>query len=173
MPIPSPFHPRTSELNTAMRWKDWAGYHAVCSYDTYHEREYFAFRHAAGLIDVTPLFKYEIRGPDAAAFLSRVMVRTIAQLHVGQVSYCCWFDPPGQVPVDGPLWPFHATRRRVTSAHPLVTRSGFSRPKARCSSPSSLARLDTGSLRRPANTGVIPRATASRAISSPVYPYAP
>ena len=45
-------------------------------YGTYHEREYFAFRHAAGLIDVTPLFKYEVRGPDAGAFLAKVMVRT-------------------------------------------------------------------------------------------------
>ena len=32
MPIPSPFHPRTSELCTSLRWKDWSGYHAVCSY---------------------------------------------------------------------------------------------------------------------------------------------
>ncbi len=57
-----------------MFWKDLAGYHAVCSYDTSHDREYYAFRHASGLIDVTPLYKYEVRGPDAAAFLSRVMV---------------------------------------------------------------------------------------------------
>ena len=49
MPIPSPFHPRTSELCTSLRWKDWAGYHAVCAYSTRTtEREYFAFRHAAG-----------------------------------------------------------------------------------------------------------------------------
>ncbi|MCH7870543.1 MAG: aminomethyl transferase family protein [Planctomycetes bacterium] len=118
MPISSPFHPRTSELNTAMRWKDWAGYHAVCSYDTYHEREYFAFRHAAGLIDVTPLFKYEVRGPDSAAFLSRVMVRNIAKLKVGQVSYCCWCDHQGKVLDDGTVWRIDDAHYRVTSAEP-------------------------------------------------------
>ena len=75
MPIPSPFHPRTSELCTSLRWKDWAGYHAVCSYDTGHEREYFAFRHAAGLMDVTPLLQVRGDRPGAAAFLSRVMAQ--------------------------------------------------------------------------------------------------
>ena len=77
MPIPSPFHPRTSALCTSLRYKDWAGYHAVCTYDTHPDQEYFAFRHAAGLIDVTPLFKYEVTGPDAARFLSRVTVRDV------------------------------------------------------------------------------------------------
>ncbi len=96
MPIPSPFHPRTSELCTSLRWKDWSGYHAVCSYDTCHEREYFAFRHAAGLMDVTPLHKYEVHGPDAAAFLGRVMVKDIPRLKVGQVTYCCWCDERGK-----------------------------------------------------------------------------
>ncbi len=69
MPIPSPFHARTQPLCTSYRWKDWAGYCAVSSYDTTHEREYFAFRESAGLLDVTPLHKYEVRGPDAAALL--------------------------------------------------------------------------------------------------------
>ena len=68
MPVPTPFHERTAALCHSMRWKEWAGYYAVCSYDTSHDMEYFAFRHAAGLIDVTPLFKYDVSGPDAAAF---------------------------------------------------------------------------------------------------------
>ncbi len=66
MPIPTPFHPRTSQLCTSLFWKDWSGFHAVRSYDTGHEREYYAIRHAAGMIDVSPLYKYEVRGPDAA-----------------------------------------------------------------------------------------------------------
>ena len=35
-------------------------------FDTSHEPEYMALRQAAGLIDVTPLFKYEVHGPGAA-----------------------------------------------------------------------------------------------------------
>jgi aminomethyltransferase len=84
-----------------MLWKDWAGYHAVRSYDTYLEREYFAIRHTAGLIDVTPLFKYEVFGADAVDFLSRIMVRNIRKLKIGQVAYCCWCDEDGKIIDDG------------------------------------------------------------------------
>ena len=118
MPIPSPFHPRTSELCTSLRWKDWSGYHAVCSYDTCHEREYMAFRHAAGLMDVTPLHKYEVTGPDAAAFLGRVMVKDIPKLKVGQVTYCCWCDDRGKLLDDGTVWRFDDDSYRVTAAEP-------------------------------------------------------
>ena len=86
MTIPSPFHPRTSQLCHSMLWKDWAGYHAVKSYDTCHELEYFAIRHAAGVIDVSPLYKYDISGPDAAAYLSRLTVRDLRKLKVGRVT---------------------------------------------------------------------------------------
>src|SRR5262249_2795050 len=75
MPVPTPFHARTQALCTSYRWKDWAGYYAVCSFDTTHEREYFAFRESAGLLDVTPLYKYEVAGPEASALLARMMVR--------------------------------------------------------------------------------------------------
>ncbi len=118
MPIESPFHPRTSKLCRSLRWKDWAGYYAVCAYDTYLEREYFAFRHAAGLIDVTPLFKYDVNGPDAAAFLSRVMVRNIRKLQIGQVTYSCWCDHAGKLLDDGTVWRLGETEYRVTSAIP-------------------------------------------------------
>ena len=121
MPIASPFHPRTAQLCTSLRWKDWAGYHAVCSFSAYHEREYFAFRHAAGLMDVTPLFKYDISGPDAAPFLSRVMVRDISKLSVGQVTYCCWCDDAGKLLDDGTVWRLDDTRFRATAAEPNLS----------------------------------------------------
>ncbi len=120
MPIPSPFHPRTSHLCRSLRWKDWAGYHAVCSYQECHEREYHAFRHSVGLIDVTPLFKYEVRGPDAAAFLARVMVKDIARLGVGRVSYLCWCDDDGKVLDDGTVARLAEDRFRVTAAEPSL-----------------------------------------------------
>jgi len=120
MPIPTPFHTRTSDLCTSLLWKDWAGYHAVCSYDTSHELEYFALRHAAGLIDVTPLFKYEVRGPDAAALLSRAMVRDIGRLGVGRVAYVCWCDDAGKVIDDGTVSRLDPERFRVTAADPSL-----------------------------------------------------
>ena len=121
MPIPTPFHSRTSKLCTSMRWKDWAGYYAVCSYDTSHEPEYFAIRHAAGLIDVSPLFKYEVHGPDAAAFLSRVTVKDLRKLKVGRVTYVCWCDDDGKVIDDGTVSRLEEDYFRVTAAEPSLS----------------------------------------------------
>lgn len=120
MPIPSPFHERTSALCTSLRWKDWAGYYAVCSFDTYHEREYFAFRHSAGLIDVTPLYKYEVRGPGAADFLTYVIARNIRKLKVGRVAYCCWVDERGKLLDDGTVSRLSEDHFRVTAAEPSL-----------------------------------------------------
>ncbi|HLF57411.1 MAG TPA: aminomethyltransferase family protein [Thermoanaerobaculia bacterium] len=118
MPIPSPFHERTQALCTSYRWKDWAGYAAVCSFDTAHDREYFAFRESAGLLDVSPLFKYEVHGPDAAALLSRMMVRDVSKLRVGRVAYSCWCDDEGKVIDDGTVARLDDDYFRVTAADP-------------------------------------------------------
>ena len=59
-----------------MNWKNWAGYYAVVSYDMHHDQEYFAYRHAAGLMDVTPLFKYE---PKIPTFYSYVLYEFISR----------------------------------------------------------------------------------------------
>ena len=120
MPIPSPFHERTQPLCTSYRWKDWAGYCAVCSYDTAHEREYFAFRESAGLLDVTPLYKYEVSGPDAQTLLTRMMVRDVSKLKVGRVAYSCWCDDDGKVIDDGTVSRLAADHFRVTAADPTL-----------------------------------------------------
>jgi len=118
MPLPTPFHPRTSELCESLLFKVWAGYHAVCSYDTSHDREYFALRHAAGLIDVSPLYKYDLRGPDAARLLSRVTVRDIGKLAVGRVTYLCWCDDEGKIVDDGTVARLSENHYRMTAAEP-------------------------------------------------------
>jgi aminomethyltransferase len=120
MPVPTPFHPRTSALCTSLSWKEWAGCHAVRSYDTCHEREYMALRQSAGLIDVTPLYKYEVRGPDAAAYLARVTVRDIRKLKRGRVVYLCWCDDRGKLLDDGTVARLGDERFRVTAAEPCL-----------------------------------------------------
>jgi aminomethyltransferase len=119
MPVPTPFHPRTSDLCHSLHWKEWSGYYAVCSYDTCHEREYFALRHAAGLIDVSPLFKADLRGPDAAALLSLVTVRDLSKLRVGRVTYLCWCDDDGKVVDDGTVTRLDEQHYRLTGNGPL------------------------------------------------------
>lgn len=118
--IPTPFHPRTAALCESHRWKDWAGYYAVSSYDTYPEREYFAFRHATGVIDVTPLFKYDVSGPGAGDFLTYATTRNVNKVAVGRVVYCCWTDQRGKMLDDGTITRLGDTRYRVTSADPML-----------------------------------------------------
>ncbi len=120
MPIPTPFHERTSKLCTSYRWTDWAGYYAVCSYNLPNDSEYYAIRHAAGLIDISPLFKYEVSGTDSAAFLSRFMARDIRKLDVGQAAYCCWCDDRGKIIDDGTVFRLDENRFRVHSAEPML-----------------------------------------------------
>lgn len=120
MPIASPFHPRTAALCTSFRWKDWAGYYAVCSFDHSEEREYVALRQAAGMLDVSPLYKYEVTGRDAGRFLSQVMTRDITKLAVGRVTYCCWCDDAGKVVDDGTVTRWGRHHYRVTAAEPSL-----------------------------------------------------
>ncbi len=125
MPIKSPFFPRTSELCTSMLWKEWAGYYAVKSYQIPHDAEYFAFRESAGLIDITPLFKYKVTGPGAADYLARIMVKDITKLKVGSVAYCCWCNDAGKIIDDGTVMRRDEYEYFVTSADPSF--SWFSR----------------------------------------------
>ncbi|MCZ6898985.1 MAG: aminomethyltransferase family protein [Bacteroidetes bacterium] len=125
MPIKSPFFPRMLELCTSMKWKEWAGYYAVSSYQVLHDPEYFAFRNSAGLLDVTPLFKYKVQGKDAAAYLSQIMVRNIRKLNVGRVVYLCWCTHEGKVVDDGTVMRRDDQEFFVTSADPCY--SWFSR----------------------------------------------
>ncbi len=121
MPIPSPFHSRTAALCHSMRWKDWAGFYAVCSYEATQDSEYFAFRHSAGLIDVSPLYKYDLTGKDAAAFLSRLTVRDVTKLKSGRVTYLCWCDDDGKIIDDGTVSNLGDGVYRVTAAEPSLS----------------------------------------------------
>ena len=121
MPIPTPFHERTSRLCTSYRWTDWAGYYAVCSYNLPNDSEYYAIRHSAGIIDITPLFKYQVSGSDAAAYLSRIMARDIQHVRIGQAVYCCWCNDDGKIVDDGTVFRLDEDRFRVHAAEPMLS----------------------------------------------------
>ncbi len=116
----TPFHPRTSALSTSYLYKDWNGFASVCRYDAYSEREYFAVRQSAGLLDVTPLRKYEIRGPDGARLLARVMTRNIEKYGVGRVTYCALVDPYGKCLDDCTVGRIGKEHWRMTSSEPWM-----------------------------------------------------
>jgi aminomethyltransferase len=120
MPVPSPFHARTAALCTSYAWKHWAGYYAVCHFGETHIPEYWAFREACGLTDVTPLFKYQVEGRDAARLLSRMAVRGFEKARIGRVSYTCWCDAQGKVIDDGTVTRLAEERFFVTAAEPSL-----------------------------------------------------
>ncbi|MFQ5613879.1 MAG: aminomethyltransferase family protein [Anaerolineae bacterium] len=118
MPLPTPFHSRTSPLCESYEWRNWSGYLAAALYEPSHEREYYAIRNSAALIDISPLFKYEISGPDAPRLVDRIMTRDISQCRVGQVMYSPWCDERGQVIDDGTIARLEENRFRITAADP-------------------------------------------------------
>ncbi len=84
------------------------------------DREYWAIRNAAALIDVTPLMKYLIRGRDARRLLNRVITRDMDKLKVGQVYYTPWCDEDGKVIDDGTVSRLAEDLYRMTSADPAL-----------------------------------------------------
>jgi glycine cleavage system T protein (aminomethyltransferase) len=95
------FHPRTSQLNGKLAWGEWSGYLSAQVYADFHDIEYNAIREAAAAIDVSPLYKYVIFGPDALRLVDRVITRDVGKLAVGQVFYTPWCDERGRVIDDG------------------------------------------------------------------------
>ena len=114
----TPFHPRTSALCASHAWRRWAGHIAASSYELLHEREYHAIRSSAALLDVSPLHKYMVSGPDAARLLDRVVTRDVAKMKVGQVAYTPWCDTAGKVIDDGTISRLGEHVFRMTSADP-------------------------------------------------------
>jgi len=114
----SPFFERTSKLNESQEWRRWAGYLAATSYELTHENEYFAIRTKAALLDISPLKKYIIEGPDAQILLDRLVTRNIAICKVNQVMYTPWCDEHGKVIDDGTVQRLSENKFRITSAEP-------------------------------------------------------
>jgi aminomethyltransferase len=114
----TPFHERTAALCASHAWRRWAGYIVASSYELSHEREYHSIRAAAALFDVSPLYKYMVRGRDAARLLDRVVTRNVLKSQVGQVLYTPWCDAAGKVLDDGTVARLDETIFRMTSAEP-------------------------------------------------------
>ncbi|HSA55226.1 MAG TPA: aminomethyltransferase family protein [Gemmatimonadaceae bacterium] len=114
----TPFHARTAPLCQARNWRRWAGFIVASSYELHHDREYHAIRSSAALFDVSPLFKYAVRGRDATRLLDRVVTRNVGAAKVGQVLYTPWCDGDGKALDDGTVARLAENELRVTSADP-------------------------------------------------------
>jgi len=114
----TPFHERTAPLVRAQTWRRWAGHQVASAYEPHPDREYAAIRNSAALIDVSPLHKYMIGGPDAARLLDRMVTRNVMKCAVGQVLYTPWCDAHGKVIDDGTISRLDEGTFRLTSAEP-------------------------------------------------------
>ncbi len=80
------FHPRTSELTKS--FVEYRGYWLPHCFDNEGAiAEYWACREKVAIMDLSPLRKWEILGPDAEALVQRAITRDARRLSVGQVTY--------------------------------------------------------------------------------------
>ena len=120
MSVGTAFHPVTAPLNRKQQWREWSGWFASSSYADAHDIEYNAIREAAALIDVSPLYKYVVGGPDAVRLVDRVITRDATRLRPGRVIYTPWCDEHGKVIDDGTIHALDDGSFRWTAADPQL-----------------------------------------------------
>lgn len=103
MMLTTPFHSRVAAACELNCWGNWMGYTTPNAYVDV-ELEYFAVRSTTGVFDLTPMNKYRITGPDAEAYLNRLVTRDVSKIRVGRVGYTVWCDDAGQVMDDGTIF---------------------------------------------------------------------
>jgi aminomethyltransferase len=105
------FHPRTSQLT--QRYTEYNGYWLPTSYDNLGAvAEYWACRERAAIMDLSPLRKFEVLGPDAEALLQATLTRDIRRLSDGQVVYTAMCNDTGGMIDDGTVFRLAETNFR-------------------------------------------------------------
>jgi glycine cleavage system aminomethyltransferase T/NADPH-dependent 2,4-dienoyl-CoA reductase/sulfur reductase-like enzyme len=79
-------------------------------------REAKAVRTRVGMTDVSTLAKFEVSGPDAAAFLEIICATTVSKLAVGRGRYTFMLREDGMVFDDGTVWRVAEDRYLLTSS---------------------------------------------------------
>jgi glycine cleavage system T protein (aminomethyltransferase) len=88
------FHPRSSALTKS--FVEYRGYWLPhCFNNEGAIAEYWACRERVAVMDLSPLRKWEVLGPDAEALLQRILTRDVRKLSVGQVVYTALCNETG------------------------------------------------------------------------------
>ncbi len=97
------FTPRTSALTRNV--VEYKGYWLPQVYSANGViEEYWACREKAVVLDLSPLRKFEVTGPDAEALMQYTLTRDVKKLSVGQVVYSAMCYPHGGMIDDGTLF---------------------------------------------------------------------
>lgn len=118
MPIGTAVHERTFGLCESLNYREWSGYYAVSAFEMHHHHEYNAIRNAAALFDISPLYKYVVKGVDALKLIDRIVTRDMRKVAVGQMIYVPWCDEEGKVIDDGTISRLDEQTYRWTAADP-------------------------------------------------------
>jgi aminomethyltransferase len=113
--ISSPFFPRQQAHIETDTYIQWTGYSSVDVYSSV-EQEYFSIRNSVSLFDLTPMVKYRIHGPDAEAYLDRMVTRDVKKIKPNRVAYTVWCNDTGHVIDDGTIFRLGSTEFRVCTA---------------------------------------------------------
>ena len=125
-------------LCESLNFREWSGFYAVSAYEAHHEHEYNAIRNAAALIDVSPLFKYLITGPDAVKLVDRVITRDAARSRLARS-----ITRPGATSVarSSTMGPSRALESRRSAGRPRIQAfAGSARTPSGLTSPSTTSR---------------------------------
>lgn len=97
------FHPFFSKHT-----RDFTEYNGYWLANEFHDHgaiaEYYACREKAVVMDLTPLRKFEVTGPDAEALMQLCLTRNVRKLAVGQVSYTAMCYEHGGMIDDGTIF---------------------------------------------------------------------
>ncbi|MDR9772995.1 DUF1989 domain-containing protein [Rhizobium hidalgonense] len=97
------FHPRLSALTRD--YTEYRGYWLPNRFSSEGPvEEYWACRERAAVIDLSPLRKFEVTGPDAEALLQYCLTRDVRKLSTGQVVYSAMCYENGGMIDDGTLF---------------------------------------------------------------------
>ena len=105
------FHPRISALTNRMT--EYNGYWLPTSFDNHGATdEYWACRERAAIMDLSPLRKFEILGPDAEALLQATVTRDVRRLSDGHVVYTAMTNETGGMIDDATVFRIAGTNFR-------------------------------------------------------------
>jgi aminomethyltransferase len=105
------FRPRTGSLTS--RFTEYNGYWLPTAFDNHGAvAEYWACRERAAVMDLSPLRKWEVLGPDAEELLQSTMTRDIRRLADGHVVYTAVCNDTGGMIDDGTVFRLHPTNFR-------------------------------------------------------------
>ena len=96
------FHPRFSALTR--NYIDYRGYWLPKFSNAGPVAEYWACRQRAVIMDLSPLRKFEVTGPDAESLLQYTLTRNVRKLTTGQVVYTAMCYEHGGILDDGTLF---------------------------------------------------------------------